>query len=81
MANTPETRVADSTLEVSDSRSARTEPSFLLHWIEFTYAFPSSLTRIDLRLPAIHTRINRVFRKNLLVEEDLPGLLVLYFNY
>ncbi|KAL0391637.1 UNVERIFIED_CONTAM: hypothetical protein Slati_4527900 [Sesamum latifolium] len=53
MANTPETRVADSTLEVSDSRSARTEPSFLLHhWIEFTYAFPSSLTRIDLRLPA-----------------------------
>ncbi|KAB5511260.1 hypothetical protein DKX38_030055 (mitochondrion) [Salix brachista] len=34
--------VADSTLEVSDSRYARTEPSFLLHWIEFTYAFPSS---------------------------------------
>ncbi|KAF9660782.1 hypothetical protein SADUNF_SadunfMtG0010600 (mitochondrion) [Salix dunnii] len=42
MANTPSTRVADSTLEVSDSRYARTEPSFLLHWIEFTYAFPSS---------------------------------------
>nr|GMC79974.1 trimethylamine methyltransferase [Ipomoea batatas] len=34
--------VSYSTLEVSESRSARTEPSFLLHWIEFTYALPSS---------------------------------------
>nr|GMC82553.1 catechol oxidase [Ipomoea batatas] len=42
MANTPSTRVSYSTLEVSESRSARTEPSFLLHWIEFTYALPSS---------------------------------------
>nr|GMD93508.1 hypothetical protein Iba_chr14fCG8120 [Ipomoea batatas] len=42
MANTPSTRVSYSTLEVSESRSARTEPSFLLHCIEFTYAFPSS---------------------------------------
>src|SRR5660397_200133 len=28
----------------------------------------------DIGLPAIHTKIDRVFRKNLLVEEDLLGI-------